>query len=441
MKFMYLLKKLIKLSSSGFILLFSTAIFSLSSYGQTTLSAGDIAFTGADETANTVNGVESNKDFCFILLKAITAHTIIYFTDYGWRSDAAAFQTALPCGANTGSVTDGVVKWEAATDMSYGTQVRIRSQYTPSASVGTATGFQAAYNPPTQYVTVASSGESLFAFQGTIGSPTLIAGINLNSSGWATTLSNCDYTPTLSTLPAALNSNNYAFTLTPSSSNMRLKSSVNIPGDAASARTTIATKANWEFSSSAFTLPASNVVLPVTITSFTATLENKIVKLLWQTATEELNKSFIIYRYGDNQSESQIGRIDGAGSSSSLKNYSFSDKNPLPGNNFYRLTQVDQDGTEKLLGTRHVNVISLIKQLSFFPNPTQDKVKLSFVAGSFTQLTIMDLSGHVLKKVSITPSANSLNVDLSPYRSGTYLLKCSGVGANEIIKVEKKASN
>lgn len=77
-----------------FGLVILTTIFSVQiSNTQTTLAADDIAFTGYSCDDNTVNGGTANDDICFILLKNIMIGTIINFTDFGWHSDASAFQS------------------------------------------------------------------------------------------------------------------------------------------------------------------------------------------------------------------------------------------------------------------------------------------------------------------------------------------------------------
>src|SRR5687767_11610298 len=76
---------------------------SFAAHSQTTLAAGDIAFVGYITTDDNVNGTSQNDEFSFVLLRDITAGTTINFTDFGW-TDGNAFQTANPCGANTGAI-------------------------------------------------------------------------------------------------------------------------------------------------------------------------------------------------------------------------------------------------------------------------------------------------------------------------------------------------
>jgi large repetitive protein len=245
---------------------FASAVFA-----QTTLVAGDIAFTGYNTDDNTVNGPTANDDFSFILLKNITSGTVIYFTDFGWRSDAPAFQTANPCGASTGATSDGIIQWTATSDLAYGTQIRIRCRTNLSATLGSVTGIQATFNVATDYLSLASGGDQVFAYQGTFAAPTLLAGISANGP-WDATLTDCQFSSAMSTLPAALSSNSYAVAITPEVDNARLKSSVMLTGNAATDITAIHDAANWDVNDvTAFLLPPVLTAAPVVTTSAGAT--------------------------------------------------------------------------------------------------------------------------------------------------------------------------
>jgi gliding motility-associated-like protein len=262
-----------------FLLLTGMLLISSIVKAQTTLAAGDIAFTGYNQTESTVNGGANNRDFSFILLKNISAGTVISFTDYGWRSDAQAFQTALPCGVSTGAVTDGIIQWTASTGLPYGTQVVIRCRYAPSASVGSISSTQATYNsahstvnptPPLEYVTIAAGGDEVFAYQGTFAAPTLISALRVVSTTWNASLANCDFNSSNSVLPATLNSAGLNFAPNSASGNTRLKGTVSIPTDPASARAVIYNVSNWEFNATtALTLPAAPATTAPVLTTTT----------------------------------------------------------------------------------------------------------------------------------------------------------------------------
>ncbi len=292
---------------------------------QTALVAGDIAFTGVNSTSNTANDFvntpqsESNREFCFILLKQVTAGTTIFFTDFGWRTDAQAFQTANPCGANSGALTDGVVRWQANSTLPYGTQIVVRCVTNPKANVGTATGTQATFNSATEYVTLATAGEAVFAFTGTLAAPTLISAVCARPTGWIGILNNCDFTATPSALPNILNNalngnSNYSFAVLPANGSgycMRLRPTVRISTDPAAARATIYNAANWEATSSnaAYTLPAStgNIALPVTFGGITAVVKNKLLSVKWHTSSETNCKGYAVEASADGTDWISIG--------------------------------------------------------------------------------------------------------------------------------------
>ncbi len=318
------------------VLLLCTARVSINAQ-PTTLAAGDLAFTGINSSSSTVNGTGTNKDFCFVLLRNITAGTTIFFTDYGWRTDQQAFQTANPCPNNgnplgSGALTDGIVKWVAATDLPYGTQVVIRSQFTPSASVGTATGEAKTYNSSSaspQYVTLGLGGETIFAYQGSFESPILIAGLNTYPSGWLPSLSNCDLEPVQSALPNVFNNaSNFAFALTPGSNttNVRLSPTVKIGTDAAAARAIIANRNNWQFQSTAMVLPGSASVLPVHFGRIDANLKNNQLRVNWQSLQEKNNDHFIVEVSADGKTFKEAGIVQSRaidGNSDVTLQYSF----------------------------------------------------------------------------------------------------------------------
>ena len=86
-------------------------------------------------------------------------------------------------------------------------------------------------------------------------------------------------------------------------------------------------------------------IIPVEMTSFTASVNGNQVTLNWTAATELNNKGFAVERRTDNSSYEQLHFIDGRGTASEPKSYSFAD-NDLPyGVYYYRIKQVDLDGT------------------------------------------------------------------------------------------------
>lgn len=117
--------------------------------------------------------------------------------------------------------------------------------------------------------------------------------------------------------------------------------------------------------------------LPVELVHFFGKMQNEIVALEWQTASELNNDKFVVERAGKDGIYKTIGTIKGAGNDFGTNHYYFDDADPLTGTNYYRLQQVDFDGS---VAFSEQIVVDNFKGLeaSVFPNPTKNSVNLAF---------------------------------------------------------------
>lgn len=90
--------------------------------------------------------------------------------------------------------------------------------------------------------------------------------------------------------------------------------------------------------------------LPIELIYFECEVNVNVNKniLKWATATELNNNKFIIEKSTDAIKWIEFATIPGSGNSSILKYYSIEDNNPINSINYYRLTQIDYDGTNKI---------------------------------------------------------------------------------------------
>jgi Secretion system C-terminal sorting domain len=165
-------------------------------------------------------------------------------------------------------------------------------------------------------------------------------------------------------------------------------------------------------------------VLPVAFDYFKAEQKQPYtVRLEWGTLIENNSSSFIIERSIDQKTWTEIGNIASQGNSNSRKVYSHLDLQPVNGYNYYRLKQVDIDGqTTYSQIVRFNNQVR--KNLSVFPNPVGNVAQLygkeSFKAGQTIQ--VIDAKGARIKTLNPT-TGNRLQIDLSGYSSGLYLIQ------------------
>jgi hypothetical protein len=125
---------------------------------------------------------------------------------------------------------------------------------------------------------------------------------------------------------------------------------------------------------------APGLALPVELSSFTATIIKGEVILKWQTATETNNFGFEVEKSSNNLNFENIGFIPGFGTTTEPKSYSFIDPNVVNGNYYYRLKQIDYDGTFEYSEIVQVNYGGLITFSldQNYPNPFNPSTKIKY---------------------------------------------------------------
>lgn len=149
----------------------------------------------------------------------------------------------------------------------------------------------------------------------------------------------------------------------------------------------------------------TSVVLPITLSSFTATArDNGRVYLEWVTTSEQNNKGFQVERSVDNDSNKweNIGFVNGSINSSTPKRYYFDDE-PTGGKKFiYRLKQIDLDGKSKYSENRLVTLRGFDYGLyPVYPNPVRNMatIKYKLPEQGVVKILVFDNSGKLIKQL------------------------------------------
>lgn len=172
-------------------------------------------------------------------------------------------------------------------------------------------------------------------------------------------------------------------------------------------------------------VPYGNGFLPVELLDFKAEkLENQHVELSWATASELNNDHFVIEKSHENGSFFPVGKVMGAGTSDEIQTYAFVDESNMQQVNYYRLKQVDLDGTAKY--SNIVNVHFELNQLEVYPSPTEGDVFIKYMGelagGALVKVT--DLSGRILiqKQHHFGSTNEVLQLDFSTFAKGMYVV-------------------
>jgi N-acetylneuraminic acid mutarotase len=167
--------------------------------------------------------------------------------------------------------------------------------------------------------------------------------------------------------------------------------------------------------------------LPVQVVTFTATASGPATDLRWTTASEANSAYFAVEASTQGQQYQEVGRLPAQGTTAQAHTYQFTDENvaryaaPLV---YYRLRQVDQDGTTTYSPSRTVALATT--SLTLYPNPATHTATLSGVpAGALVQ--VYDAVGNLV----LTAHANAAGAAVlglpASVPAGLYLVR-SGTG-------------
>lgn len=177
--------------------------------------------------------------------------------------------------------------------------------------------------------------------------------------------------------------------------------------------------------------------LPVEMLSFTADEEDDNVVLRWVTATETNNDYFIVERSADGVKFFPVATVDGHGTSSMLHEYSTVDREPLYGLAYYRLKQVDHNGTYSL--SKIVAVETGKENGNWFSVAgTENMITVSVDedAGD-AEVDLVDVTGRVLRRLMLPEGERYAYFNTSSLAGGAYIIRISSgarTGVRKIIR-------
>lgn len=177
--------------------------------------------------------------------------------------------------------------------------------------------------------------------------------------------------------------------------------------------------------------------VPVELTSFSAQLFNKDILLNWSTATELNNQGFEIEHSVDNENFTQIGFVPGFGTTTEMKTYSFTVSDASAGFNYFRLRQIDFDGTETIYNSVEIDgpVPNKFELNQNHPNPFNPSTTISFSLPVEANITIklFNMLGQQVAKIAEDDfQAGNHNIEFNAVdlSSGAYIYTLEANGLN-----------
>jgi hypothetical protein len=170
-----------------------------------------------------------------------------------------------------------------------------------------------------------------------------------------------------------------------------------------------------------------NAILPAELLSFTAQCSEKATTLYWSTAAEFNNDYFVVERSPDGTQWETVGKVQGAGNSSSVRNYEYVDDTPIPvgkgGEVYYRLKQTDYDGKFEYSPVTSVRFPCQEGGVIVLPNPSSGIFSISgLLPGS--EVSLYNVLGE--KIFSREAEEKFMTIDIADRAKGVYFIKAAG---------------
>jgi|GEM_PF-4949306 len=178
---------------------------------------------------------------------------------------------------------------------------------------------------------------------------------------------------------------------------------------------------------------AVEVPLPVELLSFEASLiEAKVIRLNWKTATESNNEGFVIEHSKDAKEWKVLDFVNGRGTTMYVQSYTYLHKRPKVGVNYYRLKQIDFDGTPSFSNIISVHFQAEAQKVRLFPNPTNGQLNIDLEKEGAFQISILNAQ-QVIFKIFTKINEQTVSLDLADLQPGWYLISISG-GERTLLK-------
>jgi hypothetical protein len=178
----------------------------------------------------------------------------------------------------------------------------------------------------------------------------------------------------------------------------------------------------------AYRAPAAEAPLPVQLTAFGASYQpGQGTLLTWATASETNSAAFVV----ESQDEPAgpwlaLARVAAAGTSLTPRQYQARDARALAGTRYYRLRQIDLDGTAAYSPVAAVSATAT--GLVAYPNPATGTVQLSgpLAAGATARVRLLDATGRCVASLAGPTGLAAFALPLAGVPAGLYVLEWDG---------------
>lgn len=170
---------------------------------------------------------------------------------------------------------------------------------------------------------------------------------------------------------------------------------------------------------------------PVNLISFDGKVIKDVIELKWQTSWEKNNDFYTLEKSSDGLNYMELAMIDGKGTIELTSDYTYIDPLPFQGNNYYRLTQSDFDGTCEVFKPTMVQYIEKGSLMKIYPNPVTGQyvninINPDLLKGENNQTYILvrNITGELVYQQIIPTNTLGNKISLNRrFETGVYILE------------------
>jgi hypothetical protein len=177
-----------------------------------------------------------------------------------------------------------------------------------------------------------------------------------------------------------------------------------------------------------------SAALPIELTAFAAINKGDKNFLNWETASERNSSHFVVQKSKDAVNFTDIATVKAHGSTGTPQYYDLIDDAPYRGINYYRLKQVDADGTSENSKIVSVQWLKDGKQsVSMYPNPT-DKLLTVEHSDAVKTIEVVNALGQILQTIQVAQASVQTDITTADLTKGIYFLR---INQTEMVRFVK----
>lgn len=181
---------------------------------------------------------------------------------------------------------------------------------------------------------------------------------------------------------------------------------------------------------------APPATLPVTFQSFFVNRQGANIQLTWATSEEVNNKNYAIERSTDARSWKEIAIVLGAGTTTLVSRYSYTDKNVTDAVVYYRIRQTDMNGKIHYSAIRTIrndkqsscNIYASSKQTIIVDLNSDVKENITVL--------VVSMNGQIVQRQNFNQASYRIMLNMANVTPGVYAVQVSdGKGVKEVKKI------